>query len=491
MNEADCNTECLHISYRVNCTSGEVHSNRTAHGRTILESRRPLDGRMYATGDSVTITSSSAETLSPHTIKGSSAPSTTSSTTTTLTTTTPTTATTTPTTATTTPTTTAPNKTTPATATTTTTTPNTTTTTPNTTTTTPNTTTTTPNTTTTTPTTTISNKTTPATATTTTTTPNMTTTTTTTPTTTTETTTTPSTTTESTSTTTRPEIYISCSCLDGKLYSVEGEKREVLEGSCVAACPHWSSTTDYCFCGKKAVLQYAKSCVEGEGQDYILDGPYICKVGEIESTISNETCECPEIVKVDQCDCHSGYGRIGEECHYHHLRPIEGVCSENNVNPYVCESKCSQYSDWKSWSTCAPCGIGNENGTYTRTRSCVFPDVFDYTTDYMGSEVCTTNETVTTECSCGYIWSEWGSCDCSSDKQERNRCAAKISEVTPTTMVTSTHADKNTNDSISNTTSDIQEETTPDPGELIGLATSESLVTDDRMYCYLLANILY
>jgi len=84
-------------------------------------------------------------------------------------------------------------------------------------------------------------------------------------------------------------------------------------------------------------------------------------------------------------------------------------------------SFCCRYSDWKSWSTCAPCGIGNENGTYTRTRSCVFPDMFDYTTDYMGSEVCTTNQTVTTECSCGYIWSEWGSCDCSSEKQERNR----------------------------------------------------------------------
>jgi len=37
----------------------------------------------------------------------------------------------------------------------------------------------------------------------------------------------------------------------------------------------------------------------------------------------------------------------------------------------------------------------------------------------------------------------------------------------------------------------MQKETTPDPGDLIGLATSESLVTDDRMYCYLLANILY
>ncbi|KAF6017235.1 hypothetical protein EB796_024476 [Bugula neritina] len=105
--------------------------------------------------------------------------------------------------------------------------------------------------------------------------------------------------------------------------------------------------------------------------------------------------------------------------------------------------------------------------------------MFDYTTDYMGSEVCTTNQTVTTECSCGYIWSEWGSCDCSSDKQERNRCAAKISEVTSTTMATSTHANKNTNETVSNTTSDMQEETTPDPGELIGLATSEYLVTDD------------
>ncbi|KAF6022648.1 hypothetical protein EB796_019045 [Bugula neritina] len=240
----------------------------------------------------------------------------------------------------------------------------------------------------------------------------------------TKTTDTSATTAESTTvTTSRPLSYLSCNCSTGILYLVEGTDKTKVSADCFTSCPSWSSTTEYCFCAVNPSLQYARTCVEGSNVNgHFLEGPFTCDPGHIETNITSTWCECPEIVKVDQCDCHSGYGRIGEECHYHHPRPIEGVCSENNVNPYVCSEKCSRYTDWKSWSACAPCGIGNENGTYTRTRSCVLPNVFDNTTDYMGSEVCTTNQTVTTECSCGYIWSEWGSCDCSSEKQQRNRC---------------------------------------------------------------------
>lgn len=83
-----------------------------------------------------------------------------------------------------------------------------------------------------------------------------------------------------------------------------------------------------------------------------------------------------------------------------------------------------RFNEWNEWSGCSPCLIGSEDGVRRRTKECVKPTDNTEGTEFVGTlSPCTDNQNETSDCSCGYNWSEWSHCDCDPNigKRFRNR----------------------------------------------------------------------